>query len=281
MTIPAVKIITPLPPIDPKNTMITSFPPIKQSYVESPNKMELAKSSSQKEDPWEPAYNECKHIFGTFILPSMLHLSAYFIGFYLYRIREHEGLYVLMEKVFLQSTKQKRLHVTLWCFVILGIVWLLLDMGVFVLYIFVFGPETVTGFRQSKLGLVVTAFLMGCGQLVLDLVNVVIILNYAAQCQLVIHYIRGITRRIEEKSTHLQSIMKDILDVKNTLERMNSLLSYMVSLCIFTLLESAVIGMIYIFMNEGQQSVEVTLYRASNVFICFLGLFFPVMQVSL
>jgi hypothetical protein len=57
-------------------------------------------------------------------------------------------------------------------------------------------------------GLVVTAFLMGCGQLVLDLVNVVIILNYAAQCQLVIHYIRGITRRIEEKSTHLQSIMK-------------------------------------------------------------------------
>ena len=53
-----------------------------------------------------------------------------------------------------------------------------------------------------------TAFLMGAGQLVLDLVNVVIILNYAAQCQLVIHYIRGITRRIEEKSTHLQSIMK-------------------------------------------------------------------------
>jgi hypothetical protein len=40
-------------------------------------------------------------------------------------------------------------------------------------------------------------------------------------------------------------------------------------------------GMIYLFMNEGQQSVEVTLYRASNVFICFLGLFFPVMQVSL
>lgn len=57
-------------------------------------------------------------------------------------------------------------------------------------------------------GLAVTAFVMGAGQLVLDLVNVVIILNYAAQCQLVIHYIRGITRRIEEKSTHLQSIMK-------------------------------------------------------------------------
>ena len=53
-----------------------------------------------------------------------------------------------------------------------------------------------------------TAVLMGAGELVLDLVNVVIILNYAVQCQLVIHYIRGITRRIEEKSTQLQSIMK-------------------------------------------------------------------------
>ena len=30
--------------------------------------------------------------------------------------------------------------------------------------------------------------------------------------------------------------------MKNTLERMNSLLSHMVSLCIFTLLESVVIG---------------------------------------
>lgn len=52
---------------------------------------------------------------------------------------------------------------------------------------------------------------MGAGQLVLDLVNVVIILNYAVQCQLVVHYIRGITRRIEEKSTNLQSIMKVLI----------------------------------------------------------------------
>ena len=49
---------------------------------------------------------------------------------------------------------------------------------------------------------------MCAGQLVLDLVNVVIILNYVVQCQLVVHYIRGITGRVEEKSTNLQSIMK-------------------------------------------------------------------------
>ena len=275
-TIPAVKLVTP----KTNSTHLTTSSTIKYSYIENRSKIELAESSSHKKDPWEPAYNECKHIFGTFILPSMLHLSAYFIGFYLYRVREHEGLYVLMEKVFLQSSKQKRLHVTLWCFVIFGIVWLLLDMGVFLLFIFAFGPKTVTGFRHNKLRLVITASLMGAGQLVLDLVNVVIILNYVVQCQLVIHYIRGITRRIEEKSTQLQSIMKDILDVKNTLERMNSLLSYMVSLCIFTLLESVIIGMIYLFLNQGQRSLEVTFYRASNVFVSFLALIFPVIQAA-
>lgn len=53
-----------------------------------------------------------------------------------------------------------------------------------------------------------SVFLMAAGQLVLDLVNLVIILNYAAQCQLVIHYIKAITQRIEEKSTDLNGAMK-------------------------------------------------------------------------
>jgi hypothetical protein len=71
-----------------------------------------------------------------------------------------------------------------------------------------------------------TAVLMGAGQLVLDLVNVVIILNYAVQCQLVIHYIRGITRRIEEKSTQLQSIMK-VYCIKNIISQNLTVISCM------------------------------------------------------
>ena len=54
----------------------------------------------------------------------------------------------------------------------------------------------------------VTALFMAVGQLVSDLVSLVIIVNYAAHCQLVIHYIRGIRQRIEEKSTTLVKAMK-------------------------------------------------------------------------
>ena len=38
-------------------------------------------------------------MFGTYIVPNFLHFFAFLIGFYHFRIKEHEGLYVLMEKV--------------------------------------------------------------------------------------------------------------------------------------------------------------------------------------
>ncbi|XP_046852974.1 uncharacterized protein LOC124446188 isoform X2 [Xenia sp. Carnegie-2017] len=245
---------------------------------------QIVKESDDDEydEPWEPAYKECRHVFGTFVLPSLLHLTAYLIGFYLYRIRQHEGLYFLMEKVFLQSSKQKHVEVTLssWCFLILGMVWLVLEMGIFVFFILAFGPETVTGFRHNRLRLTLAALLMCAGQLVSELVNVVIIVNYAAQCQLIIHYIRGVTRRIEEKSADLQSIMKDILEIKNAVERMNSLLSFMVSLCVFTLLENCLINSIYLFVDEDKHSVEVILYRTIDVIVKSLAIFFPVIQAA-
>ena len=43
----------------------------------------------------------CGHIVTTYILPSLLHLVAYILGFVYFRINENEQLYALMEKVFL------------------------------------------------------------------------------------------------------------------------------------------------------------------------------------
>lgn len=109
MTVRAAKIFTPLPLYLNRTTNIavsTTMPLTFHEALRKSNsakeilrKLSSAKSRTVPDVPWDPAYNECKHIFGTFILPSMLHLLAFFIGFYLYRIREHEGLYVLMEKV--------------------------------------------------------------------------------------------------------------------------------------------------------------------------------------
>ena len=45
--------------------------------------------------------NACGHIVTTYIIPSLLHLIAYILGFIYFRINENEQLYALMEKVFL------------------------------------------------------------------------------------------------------------------------------------------------------------------------------------
>jgi hypothetical protein len=49
----------------------------------------------------KPKENACGHVVTTYMVPSVLHLIAYIIGFIYFRINENEQLYALMEKVFL------------------------------------------------------------------------------------------------------------------------------------------------------------------------------------
>jgi hypothetical protein len=41
----------------------------------------------------------CGHIFTTYIIPDVLHCTAFFIGFVYFRTTEGEPMYSLMEKV--------------------------------------------------------------------------------------------------------------------------------------------------------------------------------------
>ncbi len=53
----------------------------------------------------EPVSEVCGHIITTYVLPSVLHLASFIMGFVYFRINENEQLYALMEKVFLSSMK--------------------------------------------------------------------------------------------------------------------------------------------------------------------------------
>ena len=43
----------------------------------------------------------CGHIFTTYILPDILHIAAFIIGFIYFRVTEGEQMYSLMEKVWI------------------------------------------------------------------------------------------------------------------------------------------------------------------------------------
>jgi len=49
----------------------------------------------------------CGHIFTTYILPDILHLASFIIGFMYFRITEGEAMYSLMEKVCAMIKYQK------------------------------------------------------------------------------------------------------------------------------------------------------------------------------
>jgi hypothetical protein len=52
---------------------------------------------------------QCGHVITTYLLPSLMHLAAYILGFVYFRINENEQLYALMEKVFLAVNQTLKL----------------------------------------------------------------------------------------------------------------------------------------------------------------------------
>jgi hypothetical protein len=92
------------------------FPMLMGSQINS-NKTSIDKMSentsagylTNKSDHQIESEKNFGHVIIVHIIPSVMHLSAYIMGFIYFRIRESEQLYALMEKVFLsvnQSIKQ-------------------------------------------------------------------------------------------------------------------------------------------------------------------------------
>lgn len=157
---------------------------------------------------WDPAVMECTHIFSTYVVPDILHFLAFLIGFYMFRIQESEGLHALIEKVFLLTSVPRRITSRLRFFLFGGFFIVFLGICNFILFCFAYDLKSVTGFINNPRAQWIAAVVMGLGRLVELCVSVVTIVNYCAQCELLIFYIREITLRMEEKTKDLDSIMK-------------------------------------------------------------------------
>ncbi|XP_031558212.1 uncharacterized protein LOC116294704 [Actinia tenebrosa] len=213
------KIITTLPTTAPNSThnATTAVP----STVETPTSS-LSTSSDHStassyftfkmftlgpaKPEWRPT--ECTHLFSGYIVPDLLHFAAFIFGFYHFRIQESEGLQALIEMVFLQSRNQTKVVKRLRSFLILGAVCLVISTATYILFIISFGLPSVTGFHNDTKNQWISICFMVLGNLVLDCVSFVVILNYCAQCQLLIFYLRDIALRMEEKTAELGHTMK-------------------------------------------------------------------------
>ncbi|KAJ7330667.1 hypothetical protein OS493_022282 [Desmophyllum pertusum] len=227
---------------------------------------------------WKPAVTECTHIFSTYVVPNVLHFLAFAIGFYLFRIQESEGLHALIEKVFLLSSVPKKIVSRLRFFLFGGIFMVILGVGNFILFCYAFSLNSVTGFKDTRPSAQWTAVsLMVLGKIVELCVSVVTIVNYCAQCELLIFYLREIGLRMEEKTKDLNIIMKDVLEVKKNLSRVNGLISVIATLIVFNYFELSVIGVcnLAIYLPEIKCIYQL-LFRVFKPLISFIMIIFPI-----
>lgn len=227
---------------------------------------------------WDPAVTECTHIFSTYVVPDVLHFLAFLIGFYMFRIQESEGLHALIEKVFLLSSVPKKITSRLRFFLFGGFFLVFLGVCNFILFCYAFKLGSVTGFRHIPSATWVAAIVMGLGRLVQLCVSIVTIVNYCAQCELLIFYIREITLRMEEKTKDLDNIMKDILEVKKNLSRVNGLISVIATLIVFSYFELSVIGVCNLSLQFEKLLSDKSklMYRISATLISFTIIIFPI-----
>ncbi|CAF0848737.1 unnamed protein product [Brachionus calyciflorus] len=224
--------------------------------------------------------DQCGHIITTYVLPSLMHLIAYIIGFIYFRINDNEQLYALMEKVFLavnvtlKTVSQDRVIKRLKIFILIGVFWVLSAMSMNILSRIAFGFEKAI-FEPKWLAYVLEALAL----LISNSVYLAVVINHATQCEMIIFYVNEIRTRLEEKSINLKDAMQQILDIRMSIGNLNSTVSKMTTLVALTFLEKFMIGLMILIINKNDE-LFAWIYRISFTLVWFSILAFTLLQVA-
>lgn len=178
----------------------------------------------------------------SYIGPSILHFIGFLYALYLFRISDTEQLQNLMERVFLlssfppqsmQSSNPKRLLRTLWCFIILSLIWMCLSLCT----VNIMMANGTIMFRwidksSNQVKICLKVLLIVC-TLVHDMVQATIISSYCLQAQLLqTHLIFSKERLLNRNITPLDW-MREVSEFRKLLKYLNEDLAPAV--CFFTI----------------------------------------------
>ncbi|XP_066266870.1 uncharacterized protein [Branchiostoma lanceolatum] len=232
---------------------------------------------------------QCSHVFTTYVVPDILHFMAYLLGFFYFRIQDNEQLYALMEKVFLKASVAQSRNVSRAkmiqmsrIYLITGALWVVLSLAVQGVFVAAFGVEKMTFLGttvQWKGWHIMLICLQMLGVLVTNAVNYAVVVNYTTQCEMIIYYMKGIFRRLQEKSTDLKLAMHDILDAGKSISQLNGQIAKMTSLCAVNFAELSIIGLVILFLNQFH-SVLIWVYRGTFPILWLGILIVPLVQAA-
>ncbi|XP_078694046.1 uncharacterized protein LOC144923417 isoform X2 [Branchiostoma floridae x Branchiostoma belcheri] len=233
---------------------------------------------------------QCSHVFTTYVVPDILHFMAYLLGFFYFRIQDNEQLYALMEKVFLKASVAQSRNVSRAkmiqmsrIYLIAGALWVVLSLAVQGVFVAAFGVDKMAFLLGSTVQWKGWHIMLIClqmlGALVTNAVNYAVVVNYTTQCEMIIYYMKGIFRRLQEKSTDLKLAMHDILDAGKSISQLNGQIAKMTSLCAVNFAELSIIGLVILFLNQFN-SVLIWVYRGTFPILWLVILIVPLVQAA-
>ncbi|KAK7863610.1 hypothetical protein R5R35_006151 [Gryllus longicercus] len=191
--------------------------------------------------PVDTCQNICYgNVTFSYVVPSVLHFTAYLYAVYLFRIMENEQLQNLMERAFLMASNnadgtvhQRHLMKRLWLFILLSLLWIALSVTSLSVMmakekiIFVWFEESSVAWTT------VLKVLLMIGTTWHDLVNVTIITSYFLQAQLLISYLHTLKLKLLENSIPSLDWLREIGTFQKLLEYLND--EFAPSVCLFAI----------------------------------------------
>ncbi|XP_057667691.1 uncharacterized protein LOC130900817 [Diorhabda carinulata] len=226
----------------------------------------------------------------TFVLPSLLHLSAYLHTLIVFRNTDDEQLPVLMERVFLASTNlsdgfisQRKLVKILWLFVMCSLVWISVSF-IISIFMLVKGDITFRWIENGWLPAVSLKILFVVCTLWQDLIQSAIISNYCLQAQLLTSHVRFMRDKLLQFPVQPLEWMRDIEDFKKLLNHFNKKISPSVCLLLIMDISFALSGALWLYILHVRH-ISLPIHGLSainilNVFFWAIIAIAPIIQAA-
>ncbi|XP_043948175.1 uncharacterized protein LOC108022987 isoform X2 [Drosophila biarmipes] len=216
-------------------------------------------------------------LFG-FIVPSGFNLMAFVSAVLVCKVIDHEQLQNLIERVFLMSAKPKRLCRMLWLFLAIALLLLILLFG-YACCVVMMQPSQIVKVSWLadalsdwemwlRMGLLLTILLQ-------DLVEIIILSNYYIECYLLRMHLETLSHKLLMHSIDSLDWMREVLEFRKLLERLNQHVSIPVCFLIVMNLAYAFAGLVYLFKDFDFHycALKLVLLNIANVMLwLFLGL---------
>ncbi|XP_060654627.1 uncharacterized protein LOC132790186 [Drosophila nasuta] len=216
-------------------------------------------------------------LFG-YVVPSVLNLLSFVSAVLVCKVIEHEQLQNLIERVFLLSAKPKRLCRMLWFYLGVALTLLLL-LFAYACCVVIMQPAQIikVAWLAEKLRNWELCLRIGllCTILLQDLVEIIILSSYYIECYLLRVHLETLSHKLLMHSIDSLDWMREILEFRKLLERVNQHVSIPVCFLIVMNLAYAFAGLVYLFKDFDFHycALKLVLLNIANVMLwLFLGL---------